>query len=374
MTITSRLMTLLLVIGLASDAALADEPAAPLYRDASQPIEKRIDDLLGRMTLEEKVGQMNMPCVYESELGKTIPEKTEAVQKFAAGTLLKKFGPGGGFFTLPNTILHEGPRQQAEFLEPAPDGWLSRQTRLGIPLLETEEGTHGLMCPGANGLPGGSRAGQHLEHGSAGPGLCHRGQGSTCDRRAPDLHARRRADPRSSPRAQRGGVQRRPVPLLADRRDHRPLMLRATILPPPTRSSPGSATIPARASRSAVWSAGPWRSRSARCARSSCLPGRRDHQERGALGVMATYPAIDGVPTHASEKLLTQHPAAGAGLRRPGSVGGRRDRHARLRGTGSDAEGSRGAGPGRGGGRGNLVRVGLHARPARQRAQRGRCP
>ncbi len=40
----------------------------------------------------------------------------------------------------------------------------------------------------------------------------------------------------------------------------------------------------------------------------------------GALGVMATYPAIDGVPTHASEKLLTAHPAAGIRLRRPGAL------------------------------------------------------
>jgi len=40
------------------------------------------------MTLEEKVGQMNMPCVYEEGLGRTIPEKTDAVQKFAAGTYL----------------------------------------------------------------------------------------------------------------------------------------------------------------------------------------------------------------------------------------------------------------------------------------------
>ena len=29
-------------------------------------------------------------------------------------------------------------------------------------------------------------------------------------------------------------------------------------------------------------------------------------KQNGALGVMATYPAIDGVPTHASEKLLTR--------------------------------------------------------------------
>jgi beta-glucosidase len=73
MTVNRRLLALLVAHGLAGGIARAQEPATPLYRDASQPIEKRIDDLLGRMTLEEKVGQMNMPCVYVSELGKTIP-------------------------------------------------------------------------------------------------------------------------------------------------------------------------------------------------------------------------------------------------------------------------------------------------------------
>jgi beta-glucosidase len=32
---------------------------APVYTDASQPVERRVDDLLGRMTLEEKVSQLN---------------------------------------------------------------------------------------------------------------------------------------------------------------------------------------------------------------------------------------------------------------------------------------------------------------------------
>src|SRR5262249_49323237 len=77
--------------------ALAVEP----YRDVAIPIGQRVEDLLGRMTLEEKIGQMNMPCVYESALGGSIPEKTEAVQRFVAGTYLQGFGPGGGFFTLP---------------------------------------------------------------------------------------------------------------------------------------------------------------------------------------------------------------------------------------------------------------------------------
>ena len=29
-----------------------------LYKDSTQPVEKRVEDLLGRMTLEEKVAQL----------------------------------------------------------------------------------------------------------------------------------------------------------------------------------------------------------------------------------------------------------------------------------------------------------------------------
>ena len=36
-----------------------NDAEALLYKDASAPIEKRVEDLLSRMTLEEKVGQMN---------------------------------------------------------------------------------------------------------------------------------------------------------------------------------------------------------------------------------------------------------------------------------------------------------------------------
>ena len=40
--------------------------------------EEHIDDLMSRMTLKEKVGQLNLPCVYVSQLGKDIPSKMEA--------------------------------------------------------------------------------------------------------------------------------------------------------------------------------------------------------------------------------------------------------------------------------------------------------
>jgi beta-glucosidase len=39
-------------------AQSASETAAPLYRDASQPVDTRVDDLISRMTLEEKASQL----------------------------------------------------------------------------------------------------------------------------------------------------------------------------------------------------------------------------------------------------------------------------------------------------------------------------
>ena len=279
-------------------------PASPLYRDAAQPIEKRVEDLLGRMTLEEKVGQMNMPCVYESGLGKSVAEKTEAVQRFAAGTWRKDFGPGGGFFTLPNTILHEGPRQQAEFLNRLQRIALD-QTRLGIPLLETEEGTHGLMCPGGTIFPEGPALGStwNME-------LLGRLYAATArEARAIGVHQifTLVVEPIRDPRLGRNEEAWSEDPYLCSRMAETLVgsvqgqdvsaadKVVAGLCHYPGQSQPvsglerGAMEISERALREVFlppWQAG--------------------IKNRGALGVMATYPAIDGVPTHASEKLLTR--------------------------------------------------------------------
>ena len=126
----------------------------PVYLDPTQAIKKRVEDLLGRMTLEEKVGQMNMPCIYVGGMGKDIPAKLEACRKFAEGTYVEGLGPAGGYFTLANTILHEGTRQQAEFFNELQKIAIEK-TRLKIPLLQSEEGTHGLMCSGGTIFPEG---------------------------------------------------------------------------------------------------------------------------------------------------------------------------------------------------------------------------
>src|SRR5207245_4365354 len=134
----------------------------PLYLDKSQPIDRRVEDLLSRMTLKEKVGQLNLPCVYIDELGKTIPEKMHACKKFAAGTYTNQIDPGCGFFTLANTILHEGVQQQVEYFNELQKIALT-ETRLKIPLLEDEEGTHGGMFPGATVFPEGLAIGSTFD-------------------------------------------------------------------------------------------------------------------------------------------------------------------------------------------------------------------
>jgi beta-glucosidase len=135
---------------------------APIYLDPQQPVEKRIDDLMSRMTLKEKIGQLNLPCVYVDQLGKDIPAKTVACRKFAAGTYTQDIGPACGFFTLANQILQQGTRQQAEYFNELQKIALT-QTRLKIPVMEDEEGTHGAMFPGGTVFPEGLAVGSSFD-------------------------------------------------------------------------------------------------------------------------------------------------------------------------------------------------------------------
>ncbi|HLM98831.1 MAG TPA: glycoside hydrolase family 3 C-terminal domain-containing protein [Bryobacteraceae bacterium] len=277
---------------------------SPLYLDPHQPIEVRVRDLLGRMTLEEKLGQINMPCVYVDELGKDNATKIESCRRFTEGTREQGVGPGGGFFTYTNTVAPEGTRREAELLNEL-QHIATEKTRLKIPLLESEEGTHGLMCSGATVFPEGltigstwnmdlvrqiytvaarearaigihqiytlviepnrdPRLGRNQEGFSEDPYVCSRiaetivGAAQGEDVSAPDkvvsglCHYPGQSQPASG--FERGAME------ISER------MLRDSFLPP--------------------WMAGV--------------------KKMGALGVMATYPAIDGVPTHSSDWILTK--------------------------------------------------------------------
>jgi beta-glucosidase len=284
--------------------AIALVAHAQPYLDPRRPVEERVRDLLARMTLEEKVGQMNMPCGYLEELGRDIPAKIEASRRFAAGTHEKGLGPGGGFFTLPNNVLPEGPRRQAEFLNELQRIAVTK-TRLRIPLLQTEEGTHGLMCSGGTIFP-------------EGPGL-----GSTWD-----LDLIRRVYEAAAREARAIGVHQLFTLVVEPIRDPRLGRNQEAYSEDPWFCARYAETI-TRAVQGADISAEdkvvaglchyPGQSQpvsglergameiSERTLRSIFLPPWVAGIRRaGALGVMATYPAIDGVPAHASEWLLTK--------------------------------------------------------------------
>jgi len=146
----------LLIVDIKSDTSFNQNSEIPpdskaIYKNPDYPINQRVEDLLSRMTLEEKVGQLNMPCVYM--IGRDIPEKTANVKKHVDGSFFQT-GPGGGYFTLANEILWEGTRQQAEFFNEL-QKMAMEQTRLKIPLMQIEEGMHGFMAPGATIFPQG---------------------------------------------------------------------------------------------------------------------------------------------------------------------------------------------------------------------------
>jgi beta-glucosidase len=275
----------------------------PLYLDSTQSLEKRVADLLGRMTLEEKVGQMNMPCVYENELGQTIPEKMEACRKFAAGSYLQNFGPGGGFFTLPNTILHEGTSQQVEFLNALQQIAL-KETRLGIPLLETEEGTHGLMCSGATIFPEGPALGStwNLD-------LISRIYSAAAEEaRAIGIHQifTLVVEPIRDPRLGRNEEAYSEDPYLCAR--FAETIVRAVQgddVSAPDKVVAGLCHYPGQSQPVSGLERGAMEI-SERTLREIFLPPWvAGIKKAGGLGVMATYPAVDGLPVHASEKILT---------------------------------------------------------------------
>jgi beta-glucosidase len=151
-------------MALASSSAIRAQATrpAPIYLDPKRPVEDRVDDLMSRMTLKEKVGQLNLPCVYVDELGTDIASKMEACRKFTAGTYTSEIGPASGFFTLADQILHEGARQQAQYFNELQRIALT-QTRLKIPVMQDEEGTHGAMFSGATVFPEGLAVGSSFD-------------------------------------------------------------------------------------------------------------------------------------------------------------------------------------------------------------------
>ena len=275
----------------------------PVYADSRSPLESRVEDLLSRMTLEEKIGQMNMPCVYEGGLGKDVKSKFEGCRKFAEGTQIAGMGPGGGFFTLPNTILFEGPRQQAEFLNELQKIALEK-TRLRIPLLMTEEGTHGLMCSGATIFPEG------LALGSTWNMDLVEDIYSTAAREARAIGIHQLftlvVEPNRDPRLGRNEEGYSEDPYLCSRIAESIVKgVQGDDVSAPDKVVAGLCHYPGQSQPVSGLERGAMEISERNLREVFLPPWVAGIKKNGALGVMATYPAIDGIPTHASGKILT---------------------------------------------------------------------
>ncbi len=119
-------------------AQAARRPAQklPLYRDAHAPIEVRVDDLLGRMTLQEKVRQLDMYAGATSIMSR-YRDKTHAAAD-ATFVPLKAQRLWGDLGVGSIHDLNPTPEQSN-----AIQGWVISHNRLGIPALFIEEGLHG---------------------------------------------------------------------------------------------------------------------------------------------------------------------------------------------------------------------------------------
>ena len=118
------------VLGLCLGPLLAASQP-PVYRDPAAPIETRVTDLLGRMTLEEKFWQLFM-------IPGSLDDPSHDYSKGIFGLQIR-----GGTPTA---------RAHAERIN-AIQRYFVEQTRLGIPIIPFEEAVHGLATDGATMFP-----------------------------------------------------------------------------------------------------------------------------------------------------------------------------------------------------------------------------
>ncbi|MEX2091438.1 MAG: glycoside hydrolase family 3 N-terminal domain-containing protein, partial [Pirellulales bacterium] len=124
---------------MATTATMTRSKDSAPYRDAALPVEKRVADLLGRMTLAEKAAQMT--CVWQQKATKLLDAEgnfdlAKARENFSDGNGIGQVGrpsdAGGG----------KNARATAE-LTNAIQKFFVEESRLGIPVVFHEECLHG---------------------------------------------------------------------------------------------------------------------------------------------------------------------------------------------------------------------------------------
>ncbi len=127
------------------------------YRDASLPVEQRVGDLLSRMTLEEKVGQLRCTLAwnyYEIKGNKVVPSP-EFVKDLTEGHIGMLWATYRADPWTRKSLVNGLTPTLAAKAGNALQKYVIEHTRLGIPLFLAEEAPHGHMAIGTTVFPTG---------------------------------------------------------------------------------------------------------------------------------------------------------------------------------------------------------------------------
>ena len=135
-------LILTLVLAATTLQAMSEKKQQPLYKNPKASVEQRVDDLLRRMTLEEKVGQMNQLVGIEhfKENSKAMSAEelaTNTASAFYPGVTVKDM-ESWTRQGLVSSFLHVLTLEEANYLQR-----LNMQSRLQIPLLIGIDAIHG---------------------------------------------------------------------------------------------------------------------------------------------------------------------------------------------------------------------------------------
>jgi beta-glucosidase len=128
----------------------------PLYQNSVAPIDRRVKDLLGRMTLEEKAAQMM--CVWQEKATRLLDasgnfDLQKAKSSFKKGHGLGQVGRPSDAGSVPTDAgIGKNARETAE-LANAIQKFFIENSRLGIPVIFHEECLHGHAAIGATSFP-----------------------------------------------------------------------------------------------------------------------------------------------------------------------------------------------------------------------------